>query len=381
MDFRTRVAKNIFEYLNNKGIKYIVLRNAEQITSKLGHDIDLCVDNSEMRLFIEALSEYCRSNQLRVFRTQKMAYFNVFVIYSEIHLFFIRIDVFNAIDYRGFPYIFFDELYRSSLFSEGVRRCSPEYQYAILILKILLNNTSTEHINQTQIRLRILEKEIEENQLKKLLIKLTGREKEEFTEKFTRLNREGKNITLRRIRKSTLSRIFSRSPVKCILGRLAWSLSHVLRLLIPLGVKILIESRNKENFEKISEILRANLEFQLFNLAIIERYDDKECDLDENRWNLMARLKYGIRTIIDKSRTRLIIVKISARSKNEETKIFKRTRLFSDIHLVLNDENSVYNGNTKHCISITVPKDELLDVPSIMKPIIGIMLTRFDEVI
>ncbi|PNS34601.1 hypothetical protein, partial [Mesotoga sp. B105.6.4] len=103
MDRRTEISRSFFDYLNKKAFPYVVLRNADQITTHLGHDIDMCIDKKRVGFFEEVLREFCLLMKLDAYSTQQISYFNVYVIYDKENQFFIRIDTFTAFDYRGVP--------------------------------------------------------------------------------------------------------------------------------------------------------------------------------------------------------------------------------------------------------------------------------------
>lgn len=133
--------KNLFESLNKKNVKYLVLRGYQNLPDSFNHDIDLSViDEKELSSFFNVIHNLKKKFNYKIVRdVVRVGLLKVQLIFdSDV----VKIDVFCSFQYAGLIYINSYNLHSSERKTKsGISIPALNYELAISLLKEILHNS------------------------------------------------------------------------------------------------------------------------------------------------------------------------------------------------------------------------------------------------
>lgn len=267
MDRRTLIARELLDYINNKGIDFVVLRNFDQLMSKLGHDLDLVVSKKIAKTFLSAVQEFCNTKKLGVFLVQSRSNIHSIAIIDPEEPFVIRIDILFAFDFRGLNILTYDDILSHSHEEEGVKVASMEHQVVIILFKQIyyVSFLEEKHIERIS---RVLEF-CDRSKIELVIGKTMGRKlgtiitNELFNRNFGRIEQLCNAIVIRTIIRATVTK-----PIRTLAGFSMWLLSYLLCLARKRGVFLVLLGPDGSGKSTVLNTIKNEMNYQLFNNII-----------------------------------------------------------------------------------------------------------------
>lgn len=287
MDERTKLARSILRCLSENNIEYVVLRNSDELFTQLGHDIDLGVPSYSIPRFNLCLKRLFKRLDLEILKTQKRAAYSCYVFFDKQNRFFLKIDTWGKVDYRGLKVFDISQLMENSHTEQGIRIASKTDQLITTMIKEILYNKSlkAKHIFRIQELYDANNKKRIQDELEHLVGRYFAK----------RINNALENKQLRdlqneykKIRRFCLKTAFWEKPFRAILSHLTWFKDQMRSFLFPGGLFMVLIGPDGSGKSTLSNSLRNELEYQLFNRV---RYYHGHFEILPRLKNVMAKLK------------------------------------------------------------------------------------------
>jgi len=287
MDERTELARSILKSLSENNVEYVVLRNSDELFTQLGHDIDLGVPSYSISGFNLCLKRLSKELNLEILKTQKRAVYSCYVVFDKQNRYFLKIDTWEKVDYRGLKIFDISQLIENSHTEQGIKVASKTDQLMTMMIKEILYNESLKdrHISRIQELYNANDKTRLQDELEHLFGKYFAK----------RINNALESKQLRdlqneygRIKRSCLRNVFRKEPFRSIWSYLTWFKDQIRSFLFPSGLFIVLIGPDGSGKSTLSNSLRNELEYQLFNRV---RYYHGHFEILPRLRSVMTKLK------------------------------------------------------------------------------------------
>lgn len=135
---KTKLVVTLFVFLATSEIKYVILRNYDELPEVIGDDIDIFIDNYNLQEIDFMLKNFATSHEIEVrSRLEYRGFKSYLLIIDSVELI---VDFYNFFFWRGIEYVRKDNIYNNSTLHlvNGYRIASKGNDLAIVLLKELL---------------------------------------------------------------------------------------------------------------------------------------------------------------------------------------------------------------------------------------------------
>jgi len=139
--FSSDLVKSFFNNLDNKNLKYAVLRNYELLPDdNNSKDVDIVIMPNELQRVIEILKETAKNTGYQLIWTNELDYLGgfVFVKIEDSNIYSVKIDLFNGFKWRGCSYINHNVILESAIKYNGFKVPIKAHEAFIMIVYYIL---------------------------------------------------------------------------------------------------------------------------------------------------------------------------------------------------------------------------------------------------